>query len=47
MENIVESIIPEEYPIEAITNSTIPLPFIRKAIAQHSSLENLVNLEPI
>jgi hypothetical protein len=47
MENIVESIIPEENPIDAITNSTIPLPFIRKAIAKLSSLENLVNLEPI
>ena len=47
MENIVESIMPEENPIDAITNSTIPLPFIRKAIARLSSLENLVNLEPI
>jgi hypothetical protein len=47
IENIVESIIPEENPIDAITSSTIPLPFIRKAIAKHSSFENLISLEPM
>ena len=47
MENIVESIMPVENPIDAMTNSTIPLPFIIKAIAKLSSFENLINLEPI
>ena len=47
MENIVESIMPEENPIAAITNSTIPLPFIIKAMAKLSSFENLINLEPM
>jgi hypothetical protein len=47
IEKIVESIIPEVKPIEAITNSTIPLPFMRNAMAKLSSFENLINLEPI
>ena len=40
------SIRPNPNPIVAMTNSTIPLPFIRNAIAKLSSLENLAKREP-
>lgn len=37
---------PAENPMDAITNSTIPLPFIRNPIDKHCSLLNLANLAP-
>jgi hypothetical protein len=47
IENRVESIIPDVNPIAAMTSSTIPLPFMIKAIAKLSSFVNLINLEPM
>ena len=45
-EKSLTSNMPEENPIDAITNSTIPLPFMRNPIDKLCSLLNLASLAP-